>query len=94
MKFVVVVVVKNSKNVVLINQNKMEEIKNGDVFDIEQTINGVSKFLWFNNKWYYFEERMTYEYQYNQEDLTKTVIDNDSNMVTFLGNILDAILTD
>lgn len=72
----------------------MEEIKNGDVFDIEQTINGVSKFLWFNNKWYYFEERMTYEYQYNQEDLTKTVIDNDYNMVTFLGNILDAILTD
>ena len=71
----------------------MEEIKNGDVFDIEQTINGVSKFLWFNNKWYYFEERMTYEYQYNQEDLTKTVIDNDSDMVTFLGNILDAILT-
>ena len=93
MKFVVVVVVKNSKNVVLINQNKMEEIKNGDVFDIEQTINGVSKFLWFNNKWYYFEERMTYEYQYNQKDLTKTVIDNDFNMVTFLGNILDAILT-
>jgi hypothetical protein len=71
----------------------MEEIKNGDVFDIEQTINGVSKFLWFNDKWYYFEERMTYEYQYNQEDLTKTVIDNDSDMVTFLGNILDAILT-
>jgi hypothetical protein len=70
------------------------EIKNGDVFDIEQTINGVSKFLWFNNKWYYFEERMTYEYQYNQEDLTKTVIDNDFNMVTFLGNILDAILTE
>ena len=66
----------------------MEEIKNGDVFDIEQTINGVSKFLWFNNKWYYFEERMTYEYQYNQEDLTKTVIDNDSNMVSYLGNIL------
>ena len=70
------------------------EIKNGDVFDIEQTINGVSKFLWFNNKWYYFEERMTYEYQYNQEDITKTVIDNDSDMVTFLGNILDAILSE
>jgi|LakMenE18May11ns_1017448.scaffolds.fasta_scaffold8699178_1 hypothetical protein len=70
------------------------EIKNGDVFDIEQTINGVSKFLWFNNKWYYFEERMTYEYQYNQEDLTKTVIDNDFDMVTFLGNILDAILSE
>ena len=69
------------------------EIKNGDVFDIEQTINGVSKFLWFNNKWYYFEERMTRLYEYNQDDLTKTIIDNDFDMVTFLGNILDAILT-
>lgn len=70
------------------------EINNGDVFDIEQTINGVSKFLWFNDKWYYFEERMTRLYEYNQDDLTKTVIDNDFDMVTFLGNILDAILTD
>jgi hypothetical protein len=68
-------------------------INNGDVFDIEQTINGVSKFIWFNNKWYYFEKRMSKLYEYNQGDLTKLVIDNDFDMVTFLGNIFDVILT-
>ena len=46
----------------------MLEIKNGDIFDIGQTVNGISKFLWFNNKWYYFNEIMSYEYQYPQED--------------------------
>jgi hypothetical protein len=63
------------------------EIKNGDVFDIGQTVNGVSKFLWLNNTWYYFEERMTYEYQYDQEDLTKLVNDNEFDEVTYWGNI-------
>jgi hypothetical protein len=64
------------------------EIKNGDVFDIGQTINGVSNFLWWNKKWYYFEERMTREYEYDQEDLTRTI--NDSGFfgeVEWLGNI-------
>ena len=69
-------------------ENDMLEIKNGDVFNIGQTVNGVSKFLWFNGKWYYFEERMTYEYQYNQEDLTKLVSDNEFDEITFIGNIL------
>ena len=64
------------------------EIKNGDVFNIGQTVNGVSKFLWFNKKWYYFEERMTREYEYDQEALTKLVTDNDFNEVSRLGNIL------
>ena len=63
------------------------EIKNGDVFDIGQTVNGVSKFLWLNNTWYYFEERMTYDYQYDQEDLTKLVNDNEFDEVTYWGNI-------
>ena len=63
------------------------EIKDGDVFDIGQTVNGISKFLWLNNTWYYFEERMTYEYQYDQEDLTKLVNDNEFNEVTYCGNI-------
>lgn len=69
-------------------ENNMLEIKNGDVFNIGQTVNGVSKFLWFNGKWYYFEERMTHEYEYNQEDLTKLVSDNEFNEITFIGNIL------
>ena len=64
------------------------EIKNGDVFDIGQTVNGVSKFLWWNKKWYYFEERMTREYEYDQENLTKKIIDNDFfGEIEWLGNI-------
>lgn len=63
------------------------EIKNGDVFDIGQTVNGVSKFLWFNEKWYYFEERMTREYEYDQEDLTKLVRFDEFYEVEWLGNI-------
>lgn len=67
-----------------------KEIKNGDVFDIGQTVNGVSKFLWFNEKWYYFEERWTREYNYDQEDLSSTVL-NKSGLedITYLGNILE-----
>ena len=68
----------------------MNIVKNGDVFDIGQTVNGVSKFLWFNQKWYYFEERITREYEYNQEDLTKLVVDEfEEEEVTYLGNILE-----
>jgi hypothetical protein len=64
------------------------EINNGDVFDIGQTVNGVYKFLWFNDKWYYFEEGMTYEYQYDQESLTRLVFIDEFDEVTHLGNIL------
>ncbi len=68
------------------------EIKNGDVFDIGQTVNGVSKFLWFNGRWYYFEERMTREYEYDQENLTEIVEDRGYfGEVKFLGNILKTI---
>lgn len=67
-------------------------INNGDVFDIGQTVNGVSKFLWFNNIWYYFEERLSREYEYDQEDLTKLIHDDKMDgwdEVTFLGNIFN-----
>lgn len=67
-------------------------MNNGDVFDIGQTVNGVSKFLWFNEKWYYFEDRMTSEYEYDQQDLSKLVTENEFEEVTLLGNILDALL--
>jgi hypothetical protein len=62
-------------------------INNGDVFDIGQTINGVYKFLWFNNKWYYFEERLSSEYEYDQNNLTKLVRDNEFDEVTLIKNI-------
>ena len=65
-------------------------IQNGDVFDIGQTINGVSKFLWFNNTWYYFEERLSREYEYDQSDLTKLVLNvNEFEEVTFIKNIFN-----
>ena len=67
-----------------------EQIKNGDVFDIGQTVNGVSRFLWFNDKWYYFVENMTREYEYPQEDLTEVVVNaNEIEDIKHLGNILD-----
>jgi hypothetical protein len=65
----------------------MMTINNGDVFDIGQTINGVYKFLWFNNKWYYFEERLSSEYEYDQNNLTKLVLDNEFDEVTLIKNI-------
>lgn len=65
----------------------MREIKNGDVFDIGQTVNGVSKFLWWDRKWYYFEDRYANEYEYDHEALTKLVTENEFNEVEWLGNI-------
>ena len=63
-------------------------INNGDVFDIGQTVNGVSTFLWLNNKWYYFTERMSDEYQYDQQELTNVVMnEDDMNDITFIKNI-------
>lgn len=67
-------------------------IENGDVFDIGQTVNGVSTFLWFNNTIFYFTYDMPnrdMEYEYDKEDLTKLVKDNEFNEVGFIKNILD-----
>lgn len=68
------------------------EIKNGDVFDIGQTVNGVSQFIRFNDTWHYFERRITREYEYDQDELTNT-IRNVSSLedVVFKGNIFDHI---
>jgi hypothetical protein len=62
-------------------------INNGDVFEIGQTVNGVSKFLFFNDKWYYFEERLSREYEYDQDELTKLVRNDEFEEVTFIKNI-------
>jgi hypothetical protein len=63
-------------------------INNGDVFDIGQTVNGVSKFLYFNDKWYYFEERLSREYEYDQNELVNVVLNiNESHGITFIKNI-------
>lgn len=65
-------------------------LHNGDVYDIGQTINGVSRFIYWNDKWHYFEERITREYEYSQEDLTELIRQdklNGTDEVTFLGNV-------
>lgn len=66
-----------------------EQIKNGDVFDIGQTVNGVSKFLRFNDTWYYFEERLSKKYEYDQLQLTNLILDNEFEEVTFVKNIFN-----
>jgi hypothetical protein len=64
------------------------KIDNGDVFNIGQTINGIYKFLWLNNNWYYFEDRLTSEYEYDKDKLTTLVSENEFDEVSYLGNIL------
>lgn len=66
-----------------------EEIKHGDVFDIGQTVNGVSRFLWFNDTWYYFEKRLPRVYDYDQSKLTNLILDNEFDEVTLVKNIYD-----
>ena len=67
------------------------QINNGDVFDLGQTINGVSTFLWFNDKWYYFVGRITREYEYPQQDLTDLVTKNEFEEIKFVANILQTV---
>ena len=72
----------------------MMKLFNGDVYDVGQTVNGISKFIYFNDRWHYYAEDMTREYEYPQEDLTKLIHDDKMNgwdEVTFLGNIFSHI---
>lgn len=69
-----------------------KKIEHGDVFDIGQTVNGVSTFLWFNNIWYYFKEEIfSYlnEYEYDQDDLTNLILNDEFEEVTFIKNIFN-----
>ena len=69
-------------------------IYNGDIYDIGQTVNGVSKFIYFNDKWHYYRKDITIEYEYSQKDLTELILNdelNGTNEVTFLGNIFHCI---
>lgn len=72
----------------------MQKIFNGDVYDIGQTVNGVSKFIYYNDKWFYYSEDMTREYEYSQEDLT-TLIENvdEVDYVTYIGNVFHHLKT-
>ena len=65
----------------------------GDIFDIGQTVNGVSRFIFIDNKWHYYEDRvMGVEYEYGHDSLTDLVRE-DADLpwpeVKHIGNILD-----
>jgi hypothetical protein len=70
------------------------KIFNGDVYDIGQTVNGNSKFLYYHDKWFYYNEKSPREYEYSHEELTKLIHDDKMNgfdEVKFLGNIFSYI---
>lgn len=67
-------------------------IKNGDIWDIGQTVNGVSRFLYLGSKWYYVIEYdkgmfVSELYQYDGGELTKFIEDYDDE-TKLIGNIL------
>lgn len=72
----------------------MIEIYNGDIYDIGQTVNGISRFLFYNDKWHYYSETITKEYEYSQIELTMLIqLDKVKGFdeVNFLGNIFSYI---
>jgi hypothetical protein len=80
--------IKNAK------ETNMTNVKfyNGDVFDIGQTVNGVSKFIYIEGKWHYFTERLMREYEYDQQELGDVIINDNANGigdVEFLGNVFN-----
>jgi hypothetical protein len=67
---------------------------NGDVYDIRQTINGVSKFIRINGSWNYYSERLMCEYEYDVLDLSKLIADGivtGDESIQFLGNVFSHI---
>ena len=66
--------------------------KNGDVFDIGQTVNGISKFIYIDGKWHYYSEQIMREYEYDQADLEKIIINiNEYEEIEFVGNIFSQL---
>jgi hypothetical protein len=68
--------------------------ENGDLYDIGQTVNGISRFVWLNGKWYYFEKRLFGEYNYGHEALSKLIIEDEMmgwDEVKYLGNVFEVI---
>jgi hypothetical protein len=82
----------------------MEErvIVNGDIWDIGQTVNGVSRFILLDNIWYYYEEWAPHElrdhlveYQYGHSFLTEAIMDDARlgfDECKWVGNVLDSVV--
>lgn len=66
------------------------KFKNGDVWNIGQTINGIDSFIYIEGNWHYYSERMMREFEYDQEELFNLIysdIINECGETLFMGNI-------
>jgi hypothetical protein len=61
-------------------------MKDGDIHDIVQTVNGTSRFLYLDGKWYYASS-VVMRYNYDESELTKTVTLDEDDSVELIGNI-------
>ena len=61
-------------------------MKDGDIYDIGQTVNGTSRFLYLDGKWYYASS-LVMRYNYDESELTKTVTLDEDDSVELIGNI-------
>jgi hypothetical protein len=67
-------------------------MKEGDIYDIGQTVNGVSRFLYLDNNWYYARS-LVMRYNYDESELTRSVISlkiiplDEDDSVELIGNI-------
>ena len=61
-------------------------MKEGDIYDIGQTVNGVSRFLYLDNNWYYARS-LVMRYNYDESELTRSVILDEDDSVELIGNI-------
>lgn len=62
-------------------------INNGDIFDIGQSVNGVSTFIYLNEKIYYFyDDKIQREYEYNDKEIYYLITFNYDGDVKFIGN--------
>ena len=65
------------------------KINNGDIFDIGQTVNGVSTFIYLNEKIYYFyDDKIQREYEYDKKEIYYSITTNYDGDVKFIGNHL------
>jgi hypothetical protein len=61
-------------------------MKDGDIYDIGQTVNGTSRFLYLDGRWYYASS-VVMRYNYDESELTRSVTLDEDDSVKLIGNI-------
>jgi len=61
-------------------------MNDGYIYDIGQTVNGVSRFLYLDNKWYYARS-LVYRYNYDESQLIDLITLDEDESVKLIGNI-------